>query len=110
MLQGIGKWFIILHRAGIVLSVLWIMGIGDVAAYEWLAEPPASGPFVELVIQKTGESFSSLQGNMLADLVQVERHLKWKPFGLALIVPVVALWLVGSLLWWVLSGFRREQT
>ena len=100
---------IIWRRLGIALSVLWLVAIGGFAAYEVLAEPPAPGHFVELVIQKTGEPVSTLKGNAFADLVPVEHRLKWRPFGIALLVPVAALWLVGSLLWWVLAGFSRER-
>ena len=101
---------IVWRRLGIALSILWLVSIAGWVAFEWLTEPPVSGYFIEVVVQQTGESFSSMKGNMFADLIPIEHRLKWKSFILALLVPVVALWLVGLSVWWVSSGFTHERT
>lgn len=101
---------IVWRRLGIALTILWLAALAGFTTYEWLAEPPVSGHFVEVVIQKTGEPASSLKGNMFADLVPTQHQLKWKPLFIALLAPVVAIWLIGSLAFWVLSGFVHERT
>ena len=96
-------------RLGFSLSLVWVLAVCVVTAYEWFQVPKPTGYFVEAAIEKTGEPYLALKGNAYADLVPVVPRLKLPAILVALIAPVVVLWLLGALSFWVLSGFKREQ-
>ena len=96
-------------RVGLSLTLLWLLGVLSVVGYEWFNVPRSSGYFVKAVVEKTGEQYRTSDYGEFADLVPVSPRLRVLPFTVALVLPVAALWLVGFLLFWVKSGFRREQ-
>ena len=95
-------------RLGISLSLIWALAVCGLATYEWLAFAPTSY-FVESVVVKTGEPASVSTGNAFADLVPLAPKLNQQLFLSTLLLPVLGLWLVGGLWFWVSAGFKRNQ-
>ena len=97
-------------RLGFSLSLVWVLAVCALSAYEWFHLPRSAGYFVDAAIEKTGEPYLALKDNAFADLVPVVPKLKLGALLVALIAPVIALWLLGALSFWVLSGFKREES
>lgn len=96
-------------RLGIAISILWLVCIAGLVAYEWM-NVTSSGHFVEVVAQTTGEPVSTLEGNIFSDLVPKSPAVKWKLVMSWVLVPLLALWLLGSLISWVILGFVHART
>ena len=96
-------------RLGLAVSLVWVLAVCGLATYEWIQVPKPAGYFVEATVEKTGEPYSALKSNAFADLVPVVPRLKLSAFLVALFLPVVVLWLLGALAFWVSFGFKREE-
>ena len=84
-------------RLGIALSILWLLGVGLLLAYEWFYLSHSG----HLVDQRVSQLFS--------DILPPERTVKW-PTAIAIsLVPVAAMWVTGCLFFWVVAGFRRAR-
>jgi len=110
MSSRLGGW----QRIGIVLSALWILAVAAYAVFELASGPDSAMLLIQMVVSKTGEPITVLDGNAYRDLVPVEPKLLVGRLLIALFVPVVTAWVLAyACAWavrWVIAGFRRNGT
>lgn len=101
LLSRLNGW----HRIGVVASTLWIIFIALFAFREVsVLDPSQSGYLTDWV---ESDKPPILEGNYY--LIEADRKLRlWKVF-LAMVVPIILLWLGGFVVAWVVDVFIRQD-
>jgi hypothetical protein len=106
----LGGW----TRLGIVITLLWTAVVFFWLWAELQGSPMGTGFITNSVVTSTGEPVSVVvkKTGPFADIVlkdNVHRTVNVQNLLIAILLPVLPIWIVGSAAGWIIAGFRRTR-